>query len=306
MASGCVRPVSTIRNHGGTGLRPATLASLARHDVGLSRLVQHPERAFAGGPDRDADLVAIAEDPVPTNQPWLLIHEFQAQADPGKAVVIQLEAMIFLCYARDVDRDGGKFQPVPVFVHLKGEGFDNAVSVRTPTGRGFSGDPVEWEVAKDSASEALDNVKSGAFSWGALFWVALMLGAENEKVVECWLAVVDERVPKEFRLDVRHIALVFAELAGRRLAWNRVMQGVDMTESAVVNEIIELGELRASRAALLRLVRLRFPALLTPDVERAIADQPSLTLMKTWLDAAFDPAVTPESFLALLRRQARA
>jgi hypothetical protein len=78
--------------------------------------------------------------------------------------------------------------------------------------------------------------------------------------------------------------------------------GVDMTESAVINEYIELGELRAMRSTLLRLVRLRFPAILTPDVERAIADQPSLPLMKTWLDAAFDPNATAESFLAVLRR----
>ena len=75
-----------------------------------------------------------------------------------------------------------------------------------------------------------------------------------------------------------------------------------MTESTVVNEIIELGALRMARKDLLRLVRLRFPALLTPDVERAIADQPSLALMQTWLDAAFDPGTTAESFLAVLRR----
>jgi hypothetical protein len=75
-----------------------------------------------------------------------------------------------------------------------------------------------------------------------------------------------------------------------------------MTESAVVNEIIELGELRAMRYALLRVMRLRFPALLTPVVERAIADQPSLPLIKSWLDDAFDPATTAESFLARLWR----
>jgi hypothetical protein len=75
-----------------------------------------------------------------------------------------------------------------------------------------------------------------------------------------------------------------------------------MTESIVANRMIELGELLARREDLLRLVRLRFPAIITPDVERAIADQPSLTLMKTWLDAAFDPTATPESFLAVLRR----
>jgi hypothetical protein len=160
-----------------------------------------------GGPDRDADLVAIADDPVKPNKPWLLVYEFQARVDPDKAVVSQLEAMIFLCYAKDLDRDGGKFQPLQVFIHLKGEEFDSAVSVRTPTGRGFSGDPVEWEVAKDSAAEALDKVKSGEFSRGALFWVALMRGAEDENVVEDWLTLVEDKVPEEFRLNVRHIGL---------------------------------------------------------------------------------------------------
>jgi hypothetical protein len=278
-------------------LRPLLGMTLAFRGWFNTRSVPLP-----GGPDRDADLVAIADDPAQPNKPWLLIHEFQAQADPDKAVVIQLETLIFLCYARDVDRDGGKFQVLAVFVHLRGEGCDHAVSVRTPTGRGFSGDPVEWEVARDSAPEVLDKVHSGAFSWGALFWVALMLGADDEKVVERWSALVDERVPQEFKPDVLYIASMFAELAGRMIAWNRVMQGGHMTESVIASKMIELGEMRAKREDLLRLVRLRFPVLLTPDVERAIADQPSLPLMKSWLDAAFDPAMTPESFLALLRR----
>jgi hypothetical protein len=91
-------------------------------------------------------------------------------------------------------------------------------------------------------------------------------------------------------------------VAGRLPVWDRVVQGVDMTESAVVNEIIELAELRARREDLLRLVRLRFPTILNADVERAIAAQPNLALLTTWLDAAFDPAVTAESFLAVLRR----
>ena len=232
----------------------------------------------------------------------MLIHEFQAQDDPGKAVVIQLETLIFLCYARDTERGGGTFRPLPVFVHLKGESPNNAVSVRTPSGRGFTGEPVEWTVAADSALETLDKVKSGEFSWGALFWIALMLGAEDEvKVVEPWLSLVEEKVPPRSKPDVRHIALVFAELAGRRPVWSRVVKGVDMTESAVVNEIIELGEMR-QRKDLAGIIRLRFPALLTPDMERAIADQPNLALMQTWLDAALDPATTAESFLAVLRR----
>jgi hypothetical protein len=278
-------------------LRPLLGMTLAWRGWFNTRSVPLP-----GGPDRDADLVTIADDPADPDRPWLVIHEFQAQADPDKAVVIQLEALIFLCYARDVERGGGRFRPLPVFVHLTGEQPSNVVSVRTPSGRGFTGDPVEWQVAADSAPETLDRVKSDELSWGALFWVSLMLGADDEKVVEQWLALVEKKVPDKFRPDVRHIAVVLAELAGRRLAWDRVVRGVDMTESAVVNEILEQGELRGRRDDLLRLVRLRFPALVTPDLERAIADQPSLALMKTWLAAALEPAATPESFLAVLRR----
>jgi hypothetical protein len=75
-----------------------------------------------------------------------------------------------------------------------------------------------------------------------------------------------------------------------------------MTESTIVNRLIEMGEMRMGRETLLRLVKLRFPEILTPDVERAIADQPSLDVMNTWRTAAFDPNTTAETFLAVLRR----
>src|SRR5262249_38565572 len=67
------------------------------------------------------------------------------------------------------------------------------------------------------------------------------------------------------------------------------------------NELIEMGQMEMARTDLIRVIRLRFPDLLTPDVEQAVADQPSLPLMKTWLDAAFE-AKTADDFLAVLRR----
>ena len=58
--------------------------------------------------------------------------------------------------------------PLPVFVDLKGEcPGGGVVSVRTPTGYGFEGRPAPWEIAKDSAAEALAKVASGEYSWGA-------------------------------------------------------------------------------------------------------------------------------------------
>ena len=74
-----------------------------------------------------------------------------------------------------------------------------------------------------------------------------------------------------------------------------------MTESAIANEMIELGEMKMARKALLQVIRLRFPEVLTPDVERAIADQPSLSLLHDWHAAAVT-SKTGEDFLAVLRR----
>src|SRR5262249_22168111 len=157
--------------------------------------------------------------------------------DDEKPKVLLLETMVFLNHAKDVERGGAKFLPLPVFVYLTGECPDEGkVSVRTPTGRGFTGEPVVWEVCKDSAPEALAKVESGEYSWGAMFWTSLMAGGEKEDVIRDWVRLRDEKVPEKQRADVTGIVLIFAELAGRRLAWNRVVQGVNMTESAFANE----------------------------------------------------------------------
>jgi hypothetical protein len=107
-----------------------------------------------GGPDRDADLVAVADEDK-GKLAWLLIFEFQSEHDPAKPKVLQLEALVFLVYARDTDRGGARFQPVPVFVYLQGECPERTVSVLTPSACGFTGTPGIWEIDKDDAAETL-------------------------------------------------------------------------------------------------------------------------------------------------------
>jgi hypothetical protein len=253
------------------------------------------------GPDREADLVAVADEADASKPAWLLIFEVQSQHDEDKPKVLLLEASIFLCHARDTDHEGGPFQPLPVFVYLKGKCPASAVSVRTPTGRGFECEPAVWEVGEDSAADTLAKVQAEDFSWEALFWVSLMSGADREDVVALWQRLRDEKVPPKRRADVTTVALIFANLVGRRPAWNRVLGGVKMTESDFVNELVEEFRLSDFREALLRVIRGRFPQAVTTDVERTIADQPSLALLREWLDAA-GTARTAEDFLAALRR----
>jgi hypothetical protein len=86
---------------------------------------------------------------------------------------------------------------------------------------------------------------------------------------------------------------------GRALA--RWAGGIEMTESELVNELMEKVALRTWRDVLLLFIRARFPTAVTPDVERTIADQPSLALLRAWIAAAAR-AQTAEDFLPVLRR----
>jgi hypothetical protein len=74
-----------------------------------------------------------------------------------------------------------------------------------------------------------------------------------------------------------------------------------MTESAIANEMIKLGQVSDAREVLRKVLREHLPAALTPDVDRAITDQPDLGLLHEWIVAAAK-ATTPEQFLAVLRR----
>jgi hypothetical protein len=225
----------------------------------------------------------------------------QSQHNEDKPRVLLVEAVIFLCYARDADRDGGPFRPLPVFVYLKGKCPGGVVRVRTPTGQGFECEPVVWEIGKDSAGETLAKVAAGEFSWEALFWVSLMAGADEEEIIRLWQRLRDEEVPENRRADATSIVLIFALLVGRRLTWNRVLGGTKVTESELENQLIEEYSLHTWRKALLRMIQRRLPDAATPDVERAITDQPSLALLQEWFDAA-SIAHTAEDFLAVLRR----
>jgi hypothetical protein len=90
-------------------------------------------------------------------------------------------------------------------------------------------------------------------------------------------------------------------VAGCQLACAQVFSWGKMTESAFINELIEEDRLNTFREALRQVIKGRFPTAVTPDVERAIADQPSLALLEDWLDAACT-AQTGEEVLAVLRR----
>jgi hypothetical protein len=258
-----------------------------------------------GGTDRTADLVAALDDPDSPEDPWLMLMEFQAHHDPDKLDVTLEEVARLRLHARHGEHRRGKYRVLTALTYLKGRCPEAALEMALPEGFGTRHVALVWNIEEDSAETMLSAVSAGAFTWGILFWVPLMRGAAEAGVITRWnelaMAVTDRR----WHGDLGKIALVFADLAGHYAAWEKALEGYEMTESNVVNrwvqEAREQARIEEARENLLRIVRRRFPTALTPEVVEVINTQPSLQILHDWFDTAI-AAFSPEAFVAVLRR----
>ena len=257
-----------------------------------------------GGPNRTADLVAALDDPA--GQPALVVFEFQSRHDPDKLDVTLEEAGILRGHARHGDDRKGKYKVLTALVYLQGHCPDDLLDMTLPGGFGTRHAPLVWNVGEDNAIAALEAVAGGQVSWGMLFWVPLMIAGQDATVIARWKEVVAGVVPdRQRRGNLAGIALVFAELAGRRVEWGRGLEGFVMTESEVVNEWISQGKAKGKlaerRQNLLKLLAKRFPSAVPDDVVRLVNEQESLDILGHWFDAAAE-AYTFQQFLDVLRR----
>ena len=258
-----------------------------------------------GGTDRTADLIAALDNPTSPEVPWLLVLEFQSQHDPDKLDVTLEEVAIFRNRVRHTDGKG-RYKVAAGLVYLQNRCPDDNLDMRFPDGTGTHHAPRVWNVSDDSAAVTLDAIESGVLTWGMLFWVPLMTGADTEATAQRWKDAVAARVPdRSNRNNLAGIALVFAELIGRGIVWKRELEGSGMTESPIVNEWMSQGEargeLKKERQLLLRLLNNRFPGAVPADVTKLVNEQESFDLLNHWFDAATS-ANTFADFLAVLKQ----
>src|SRR5688572_9955430 len=109
----------------------ARVTALAKLTLRFRRWFDPRSVPLPGGPERVADLVAVADDPEKPDVPWLLVHELQTRHEERKAEILLAEAAIFACDAVAADRRGGPFLVLPVFVYLSGTCPTPAVDHRT-------------------------------------------------------------------------------------------------------------------------------------------------------------------------------
>ena len=225
------------------------------------------------GPDRTADMVAAVSDSAAADRPWLVVMEFQAQADPDKLDTTLEEVAVLRPRVRFGEGRGSKYRVIAGMVYLRDCVQDDILDMTLPSGAGTRHAPLVWNVWKDDAVETLDAVALGEVPWGVLFWLPLMAGAGDEGVIRHWREVVTATVKSRVtRGNLVAIALIFAELAGRVPEWRRCLEGFEMTESAIVNEWIrhglDEGTLKESRRKLCNALEIRFPRKTPEEVLR--------------------------------------
>ena len=255
-----------------------------------------------GGPDRTADLVAALDTGATNDAPWLLVLEFQAQPDADKLDVTLEEVAVLRSRARHGADHKGKYKVTTGLVYTRDRCPDDTLDMRLPDGSGTRHTTRTWNVAEDDASKALDAVTAGSVSWGMLFWVPLMAGADQEAPIARWKELATSGVKDRVRRgDLAVVALVFAELAGRSIVWKRALEDFDMTESQVVNEWISRAELRKEQQLVVRLLNTRFPGKASAEVTKLISEQESADLLNHWFDTAAS-VPTFDEFLKVLKQ----
>ena len=276
------------------------------HDTGLalrfSDWVDSRTTPPPGEEDRTADRVAALIDDRWPDGPWLLLAEFQAQHDPEKLDVTLQEAARLRVQVRHGHDRADKYRVLTAIIYLCGRCPITSLHMTAPSGHGSRHAPVVWEVEADDARRTLDDLESGKTTWGILFWIPLMHGAADAVIIARWRELALALAPKPAHPALGRVALLFADLARRFLAWEKGLEGWNVkTESPYMNRLLDERELRRAQADLVRFLTFRFPGAVTDDVVEAVNMQPSLPLLNDWMDQALSVKSIDE-FVAFLRR----
>jgi hypothetical protein len=258
-----------------------------------------------GERDLTADLVAALVNESLPNQPWLLVFEFQAQHDPDKLDATLAEAARLRIQVRHGEDRRGKYNVCPALVYLRGRCVPDMLDMTLPDGHGTRHAPLVWNIEADSAEAALAAVAAGQATRGLLFWIPLMQGGGEVATIARWREMASAVPDVRARGDLVRIALVFAELVGCLPAWQKGLEGWDMTESMLVNRWTEEARREARlltrREDVLEVVQTRFPGAIPAEIVDLIRRQESEELLKEWFQAALK-APSAEEFLAVVRR----
>jgi predicted transposase YdaD len=165
----------------------------------------------------------------------------------------------------------------------------------------------------DNATATLRNIEAGNFGRCILPWLPLMHGGGDLGTIEEWRHVAGLEPDGRLRSIYAALALVFAELAGRRTEWKQALEGWNMRQSMVITEWQdearaegreegrEEGRRETQRAALLQVLEARFSVPVPNDLTTAIQADADAEELARWLKIA-STADSLDAFRAAIQR----
>ena len=250
----------------------------------------------AGASPRCGALVAELVERTVMAFPWVLAVELQTEPDPDLFGKLLEHLGRLWQQARPTEQPERRFQLAALVVNLTGASRTGRVM---PFGEGFrlALDTREANLATLEAPALLEAIAQEKLPATLLPWVPLLKGGGEAALVERWKELAQQEPENPRRGDYAALALVFADRAEVRPAWQQALEEWDVTESVQVlawqEQARRQGVAEGRAACLLELLENRFkkvPAAVTTKIK----DTEDATLLEEWFRAALTAATLAE------------
>jgi hypothetical protein len=252
---------------------------------------------FPGEPDRRMDTVAEFARRAGDAPPLAVVVEFMSKARRATLARVA-EYTVRLHRELPAQRDPlVRYDVIGVVMNLTGKTTRGSRHMRPADvgGLGLSADLGVVNVSALEAAEVLAGVACGAVPRCVLPWAPLMRGGGEATVQAEWVRLALAETDATRRADYGGLAVVFANLAGSGGVWRQTVEGLNVERSVFIQEWEARGELRATRATLLRILKVRLRQEVPADLVQAVQAQGDRATLDRWLDLALTVASFEEA-----------
>lgn len=261
-------------------------------DLTFTRWLETQTIPFPGEPDRRCDTVAELVPASGLAPPWAAVIEFQTRPDSDMPYRLPEYLGRLGRELRHGPHGRDRYLLAAAVVNLTGTGVVVSVEMVLPgeAGPELRFRPRARNLLEVSAAETLAGIASGAIARCLLPWVPLMDGGDTTESLAEWKRLAAPETNRRLRAEYGGLALQFAELAGCRLEWAKLLEDWNMEESQVVAEWMAQGERKALRSKLVEALEVRFPGPFPAELLSTLQAENDIDRLSRWFRVALTSA----------------
>jgi hypothetical protein len=237
-----------------------------------------------GLPFLRCDCVAGLHSRSGSQAPWACLIEAQAQPIPRLGVWVLVYLGLLHEDLRFGPHDRDRFQMMAAVLNLTDTPLSTAIDWVPPV-KHLALQPDEqavgvkcrfWvrNVREEGADLTLEQIAERKVALCILVWVPLMAGGDDPRVVQRWREVALLQDEPHLLADYVVLALVFAELAGRRAAWAAALKEFNVQDSQIAQQWEDKGIVKGTLVGKIQAFQEMLKQPLTPEKElRARSEQ---------------------------------